>query len=108
MVSPDAPDHGEGRWPGRCYKSALPAVTEFASPRAWAFTMLGIHEYLRRFPRDRGVQSVRDELAGRLMELAPTADASDWTWFEDSLSYCNAVLPHALICAGQDLGQAEP
>ena len=33
---------------GQLFAQALPAVTEFTSPRAWAFSLIGIHEYLRR------------------------------------------------------------
>src|SRR5438309_6401885 len=32
---------------------ALPAAVEFASPRAWAFALLGIHEYSKRLSGDR-------------------------------------------------------
>ena len=35
---------------GQLFAQALPAVTEFTSPRAWAFSH-GIHEYLRRAER---------------------------------------------------------
>src|SRR3989442_9673768 len=38
---------------GQIFAQALPAVTEFTSPRAWAFSLLGIHEYLRRFSGGR-------------------------------------------------------
>ena len=35
------------------FEQALPAATEFTSPRAWAFTLIGIDEYLRRLSGDR-------------------------------------------------------
>jgi hypothetical protein len=35
------------------FAQALPAVTGFTSPRAWAFSLIGIHEYLRRMKGDR-------------------------------------------------------
>jgi hypothetical protein len=35
------------------FAQALPAVTDFTSPRAWAFSLIGIHEYLRRMKGDR-------------------------------------------------------
>src|SRR5581483_5215227 len=31
---------------GRLFEFSLPAVLEFSSPRAWAYTLLGIQEYL--------------------------------------------------------------
>jgi hypothetical protein len=34
---------------------------EFTSPRAWAFSLIGIHEYLRRMKGDRLAKRVREE-----------------------------------------------
>lgn len=51
----------------RLFEAALPAVTEFASPRAWAFALLGIQHYLRRFPGDRAVLNVQTRLVQQLM-----------------------------------------
>ena len=47
----------------------LPAVLEFTSPRAWAYALLGIDEYLRAFQGDSSVQAVRKTLAERLLDL---------------------------------------
>ena len=38
---------------GRLFELALPAAIEFRSPRACAFTLLGLQEYLESFPGDR-------------------------------------------------------
>ena len=37
---------------GRLFEKALPGILHTTSPRAWAFALLGIHEYLRRFAGD--------------------------------------------------------
>ena len=42
---------------GQVFAQALPAVADFTSPRAWAFTLLGIHEYLQRLSGDRLVDA---------------------------------------------------
>jgi glycosyltransferase involved in cell wall biosynthesis len=91
---------------GQLFAQALPTVTDFTSPRAWAFTLLGIHEYLRRLSGDRLVRQIREVLAGRLMELYSQAAQPDWPWFEAELTYDNAKLAHALIISGQDMGQS--
>ena len=49
--------------------SRLPALTDFTSPRAWAFGLIGIHEYLRRLSGDSLVNQTRETLTSRLMEL---------------------------------------
>ncbi|MGH2501168.1 MAG: glycosyltransferase family 4 protein, partial [Ktedonobacterales bacterium] len=81
------------------FVQALPAALTFAAPRAWAFTLLGIDEYLKRFGEDRGVQRARDELAGRLARLYEGTHTADWLWFEDRLTYDNATLSRALLLA---------
>lgn len=86
---------------GRLFEQALPAIRDVTSPRAWAFALLGIHEYLRRFSGDRRASQVREELAGRLLRLYQDHRSNEWRWFEDGLTYCNAALPHALLLCGQ-------
>ncbi|HSO71400.1 MAG TPA: glycosyltransferase family 4 protein, partial [Thermodesulfobacteriota bacterium] len=83
------------------FEQALPAILETTSPRAWAFALIGIHEYLRRFEGDRRANQVRDELARRLLTLYEKCRSDDWRWYESGLTYCNAVLPQALLMSGQ-------
>jgi hypothetical protein len=92
---------------GRLFAQALPSVVEFTSPRAWAFGLLGIHEYLRRMSGDRQVDRNREALTTRLMELFDRSAQPDWPWFEESLTYDNAKLAHALIVSGNETGQSE-
>jgi glycosyltransferase involved in cell wall biosynthesis len=89
---------------GQLFGQALPALTGFTSPRAWAFGLIGIHEYLRRLSGDSMVNQTRDVLTARLMELFDKSARPGWRWFEDELSYDNAKLAHALILSGQDTG----
>lgn len=86
---------------GRLFEQALPTILKTTSPRAWAFALIGIHEYLRRFEGDRRADQVREELAGRLQKLYETNNSEKWHWYEDRLTYCNAALPHALLLCGQ-------
>ena len=90
---------------GQLFARALPALTEFSSPRAWAFGLLGIHEYLRRLSGDSQVNQAREVLTTRLMELYNRHAHADWQWFEEELSYDNARLSHALIVSGRATGQ---
>ena len=84
---------------------ALPAVTAFTSPRAWAFSLIGIHEYLRRMKGDRLAKDVRQDLTRRLVTIFDKVSEPGWTWFEDGLTYDNAKLAHALILSGRATGQ---
>jgi glycosyltransferase involved in cell wall biosynthesis len=90
---------------GQLFAQALPPVTDFTSPRAWAFGLLGIHEYLRRMGGDRQVHQSREALTARLMGLFNRSAQPDWPWFEEDLTYDNAKLAHALILSGRATGQ---
>jgi glycosyltransferase involved in cell wall biosynthesis len=90
---------------GQLFASALPSLTEFTSPRAWAFGLIGIHEYLRRLSGDSLVNQTREDLTSRLMKLFEKNSHPDWCWFEEELSYDNAKLAHALILSGRATGQ---
>jgi glycosyltransferase involved in cell wall biosynthesis len=85
---------------GRLFEYSLPAAVEFSSPRAWAYTLLGIHGYLNSYPGDRDAQNVRTALSRRLLEMYELIRRPDWKWFENVLAYGNARLPQALLLVG--------
>ena len=98
-----SPHHTFQVMSGQLFAQALPAVMDFTSPRAWAFALIGIHEYLGRLSGDRAVTQIREGLAERLMELFDRSAQADWPWFEGELTYDNAKLAHGLIITGQDM-----
>jgi len=101
-----SPYRGFQMMAGQLFALALPAVTGFTSPRAWAFGLIGIHEYLRRLSGDSRVNQTRETLTSRLMDLFRQNAKPDWCWFEEELSYDNAKLAHALILSGRAMGQS--
>ena len=102
-----SPHRGFQMMAGQLFARALPAVTEFTSPRAWAFGLIGIHEYLRRLNGDSQVNQTREALAAKLIGLFDQNAKPGWCWFEEELSYDNAKLAHALILSGRATGQPE-
>ena len=93
-------DPGRHSLAGALFHSALPAVSAFSSPRAWAYTLLGIEQYLKAFEGDREVQAAGRAIGERLLGLFRRTDKPDWPWCEDRVTYCNARLPQALIATG--------
>ncbi|WP_037571687.1 glycosyltransferase family 4 protein [Spirochaeta cellobiosiphila] len=83
------------------FEAALPVVADFKSPRAWAFALLGIDEYLKQFNGDRRTEQMREHLVMKLIQRFHDASATDWVWFEDKVTYANAKLSHALILSGR-------
>jgi len=85
----------------RLFLRGLSAAESFASPRAWAFVIVGIHAYLRRFGGDSEVRRCRMLLTERLAKHFTDHMSDGWPWCEDVVTYANAKLPHALLMSGK-------
>jgi glycosyltransferase involved in cell wall biosynthesis len=93
-------DQGVRGAAGRLFEFSLPAVLEFTSPRAWAYALIGIQEYLNSYPGDRDAQKVRSALSQRLLKMYESIRRPDWKWFENVLAYGNARFPQSLLLVG--------
>jgi hypothetical protein len=82
------------RWAASLFAEALPSAEAFGSPRAWAFTLLGLDAYCAAVPGDRHAREVRPVLADRLMAFA-SVETPEWVWFEE-------VWPTTTLAAGLD------
>jgi glycosyltransferase involved in cell wall biosynthesis len=100
-------DQGHRKLCGHLFKRALPVTNSFTSPRAWAFVLLGVHQYLRFAPGDSQAVALRETLAERLMHSWSGFAGDDWPWFEESLAYDNARLCQSLILTGRWLSRSE-
>jgi hypothetical protein len=97
-------NHGLRGAAGRLFEFSLPAAVEFHSPRACAYALLGICEYLHSYPGDRDAQRVRFALARRLLDMYESIRRPDWKWFENVLAYGNARLSQAMLLVGSAAG----
>jgi glycosyltransferase involved in cell wall biosynthesis len=94
-------------WGTQLFNQIIPAASGLSSPRAWAFSLLGINEYFKRMSGDTIASQMRDELTGRLTYLYDSVAKEEWMWCEEILSYDNGVIPRALIVSGQWTGNSK-
>lgn len=94
-------DRNAVTWAMSLMEKVLPSVVDMSSPRAWAFALLGIYEYQKKFNDDRLAKNIERQLLDKLMFRYTETATSDWPWFENVLSYDNAVLAQALIRSGE-------
>ena len=92
---------------GRLFEFTFPVALGFRSPRAWAYALLGLLEYLDCFPGDRTAASAADALGHRLLTSYHANQPAEWKWFEGVVTYSNARLPEALIRSGARSGNDE-
>jgi glycosyltransferase involved in cell wall biosynthesis len=85
------------RWAAALFVEALPVVESFRSPRAWAFTLLGLEAYRVSFAEEGRAVQLQRVLADRLTAMLASVESRDWVWFEEELAYDNARLPQALL-----------
>ncbi len=88
------------RWAATLFAEALPTALTFCSPRAWAFTLLGLDGYCAATPNDLRARNARATLANRLTAILAAVETPDWVWFEAGLAYDNARLSQALLVTG--------
>jgi glycosyltransferase involved in cell wall biosynthesis len=106
------PNRSRRRWAAALFVEAAPVVEHFRSPRAWAFTLLGLDALAGAggapTAQLRAAQlqapQLQALLAERLVALLMQVQRRDWTWFEEELAYDNARLPQALIVTASALG----
>lgn len=100
-------DAARRRWAAALFSQALTAVAGFTSPRAWAFTLLGLDPYCAAAPQDSFAADFRVRLANRLLSRLSQIETKDRPWFEEGLTYDNARLPQALILTGMATGRSD-
>jgi glycosyltransferase involved in cell wall biosynthesis len=75
--------------------------------RAIAFSLLGLEALLQRFGGDTAAKRLRLILAERLLAAFETGVTDEWLWPEESITYANARLPHALLVSGRSMSRVE-
>ncbi len=59
--------------------------------------------YLKKFPGASDIKRQLGKAADKLMALYVKNDRQDWHWFENELTYDNAILPYAMFVAGMSV-----
>ncbi len=80
------------------FLETLPATSIMKSPRAIAFTIIGLY-YYNRNKKSAYIERNIKKLADFLVDLYKGTAKKDWQWFEQYLTYSNSKLPEALFYA---------
>ena len=96
-----APNDSIRNMAARLFCDGLAVVEEFTSPRAWAFAIIGLHNYMEIYGGDANARRIRTALAQRLFGLFENRPPDGWPWCEDTVTYANAKLCQALLLAGK-------
>jgi len=81
--------------------NALPEISKLTAIRAIAASIIGISYYLKSNPSDDGMLETLKKQTDILTGLFEQNSTPDWNWFEEELSYDNAILPLAMLHAAE-------
>lgn len=77
---------------------ALTEVKRLKHPRSVAYSLIGCTRLVNSFPEySRESFELAKRFGQNLTNLYFRNRVAHWRWFEDRLTYCNAILPHALF-----------
>lgn len=74
------------------------------SIRGAANTIIGISYYLKDAQNDEGMVRTMNRLVKVITDSYYRTQSMDWNWFEDKMTYDNAILPFSLLCAYEITG----
>lgn len=107
VASAELAGTGAGILAQELLREALPQLVKLGSPRAWAFSLLGLAEYLKVGKKKEPALDAVATVAQKLVTLFKRAATAKWGWFEDRLAYANGVLPAALFAAANFVASQE-
>ena len=68
-----------------------------------SYAILGLSEFLKKSPADKQATELLTIAADILVKSYNQCSSADWNWFEDILSYANAIMPAAMYAAAEIL-----
>ncbi|PKA99795.1 glycosyltransferase involved in cell wall biosynthesis [Flavobacteriaceae bacterium MAR_2009_75] len=87
------------------FRETLSNAEKITSPRAMAFVIKGISFYALEYGI-KDVENLVHEKATSLVNLYHSSKSDGWRWYEDYLTYGNAVIPQALLMASMITGKS--
>ena len=101
-----APNNSYREFAGELLARSVPHFRELHHLRGIANTMIGVAYYLKAHPDDEALMEELTQLTTRLLNAYAAHRTTDWHWFEEKLTYDNAILPLALLHAHEITGHA--
>ncbi len=86
---------------------AIPHIKNLTHLRGICNTITGLSYYLRTHPYDERILNELKSLTDKLISAYNGTKGEDWHWFENHMTYDNAIFPLALFHAAEITGSKE-
>ncbi|MBE9601426.1 glycosyltransferase family 4 protein [Pedobacter sp. MC2016-24] len=94
----NAPNNSYREFARELFNKSVPHFKDLKHLRGIGNTMIGISSYLKAHPNDEHIKEQFNQLAEPLKAAYRSNKQGHWHWFEDKMTYDNAILPLALLC----------
>jgi glycosyltransferase involved in cell wall biosynthesis len=102
-----SPQESFGKLGEELFRRAEPHFRGLQYLRGISNTIIGISHYLRRHPAEKHLTETLNDLTKKMTDAFRKTDDSEWHWFEDFLTYDNAIQPLALLHSASITGNKE-
>ena len=93
-----APNNSYKEFATELFIKSIPHFSHLEHLRGIANTMIGINHYLKANAHHTSVVEELNQLAIPLVNAYKNNKDENWNWFEQKMTYDNALLPLALLC----------
>lgn len=94
-------------WASEIFFKAIPNCLELKSIRSIAYSLLGLNCYIESNPDDQQTKDLIEALCSFITKEYELASIDEWQWYEQIISYDNAIIPLSLLRSGIALGNQE-
>jgi glycosyltransferase involved in cell wall biosynthesis len=102
-----SPQDSYGKLGEELFRRAEPHFRNLEYLRGVSNTIIGISHYLRRHPAEKYLIETLKDLTKKLTDAFHKTHDEEWHWFEDFLTYDNAILPLSLLHSATITGDQE-
>ena len=93
-----APNNSYKEFATELFLKSVPHFSNLEHLRGIANTMIGVNHYLKTNPHDTSIVEELNKLAIPIIKAYQNNKDRDWCWYEQKMTYDNAILPLALLC----------
>jgi len=93
----NAPNNSYREFASELFIKSIPHFSKLVHLRGLGNTMIGLSSYLKAHPYDENIIEELNKLATPLKAAYHANKSDNWHWFEEKLTYDNAILPLALL-----------
>jgi glycosyltransferase involved in cell wall biosynthesis len=94
----NAPNNSYREFARELFDKSVPHFKNLEHLRGIGNTMIGISHFLKSNPGNEHMKDQFDRLADPLKAAYRNSKKGHWHWFEEKMTYDNAILPLALLC----------